>query len=107
MDVSYLQIVTTTPQHAQATQIAEALIEKSLAACVQIEGPIDSIYRWKEAVEREQEWRLSIKTTSKCYEAARELVFQMHAYEQPQWIAFRIESLDIGYQKWIDEQTRS
>ncbi|MEZ6086960.1 MAG: divalent-cation tolerance protein CutA [Pirellulaceae bacterium] len=106
MPDDYYQILTTTATREESAKIAEALIDKQLAACVQIDGPIESIYRWRGAIQREQEWRLRIKTTSDCREAAKRLVFEMHPYEQPQWIVVRIDQLDDGYQRWIDEQTR-
>ena len=73
----YIQVATTTDSKQQAEQIAQTLVEQRLAACVQIAGPIQSVYRWQGNIEQAEEWHCTIKTRrsnfeniAKCYDAA-------------------------------------
>lgn len=100
----YLQIITTTASEADAEKIAAALVDRRLAACVQISGPIQSTYRWRGAVETAQEWRLTIKTRTECYEKVEEAIKSLHPYEVPEIIAVGIVTASGDYLGWIDEQ---
>ena len=60
----YIQVVTTTETKADARTIANAIVEKRLAGCVQIVGPITSTYWWQKEIETAEEWMCVIKTGS-------------------------------------------
>jgi periplasmic divalent cation tolerance protein len=97
-------VFTTVGLMEKAEQIAEALVERRLAACVNIVGPIRSIYRWKGAIERAQEYLLLIKTTS---ERATELAAafaELHAYELPERVELAIEGGSDSYLEWVAAQ---
>ena len=100
----YLQVETTAASVAEAQQIARALVERRLAACVHIAGPIESIYRWQGAIEQSQEWTCTIKTHRDRFEAVAATIREIHAYECPQIIASRIDQLSEDYRNWIDDQ---
>lgn len=101
---NYLQIETTASSAAEAEQIAAALVEGRLAACVHIAGPIQSVYRWQGAVERSEEWTCTIKTRSDRFEAVAAAINEIHSYDCPQLIAFALEQLSEAYGRWMDGQ---
>jgi periplasmic divalent cation tolerance protein len=102
---SYIQISTTTETKEQAQKIAQYLVEAKLAACVQITGPITSIYRWKGKVENAQEWFCLIKTTDDLYNKVEAAIKDLHTYETPEIIAVPIVKGSKEYLNWIYEES--
>ena len=96
-------VLTTTSSQEEGRRIANALVERRLAACVNILPQIDSIYRWKEKVEEAQEFLLLIKTTESAVESLRDAIQELHSYEVPECIVLPIESGSEKYLGWIDE----
>jgi periplasmic divalent cation tolerance protein len=96
-------VLTTTSSQEEARRIANALVERRLAACVNIVSKIDSIYRWKGKVEEAQEFLLLIKTTESAVENLRDAIQELHSYEVPECIIVPIESGSEEYLTWIDE----
>jgi periplasmic divalent cation tolerance protein len=96
-------ILTTASSTEEARKLANALVEKRLAACVNILPKIDSIYRWKDKVEESQEFLLLIKTTQSAVEKVRDAIQELHSYELPECIVLPIETGSEDYLKWIDE----
>jgi periplasmic divalent cation tolerance protein len=103
MGCEYLQVLTTAGSRAEAGAIAAALIERRLAACVQISGPITSIYRWQGAIENAEEWHCLAKTASSHWDAVEAAIRELHSYEQPEIVATPIAAGSAGYLRWIDE----
>lgn len=97
----YVIVMTTCPDDEQATRLAVALVEKKLAACVQL-SHITSIYRWQGAVETGKEVRLAIKARGADYEAIEALILAMHSYETPEVIAIPVVAGSRNYLDWID-----
>jgi periplasmic divalent cation tolerance protein len=100
------QVTTTVATQADAERIAAALVGERLAACVQIVGPIASIYRWQGAVERADEWYCHCKTTRERYPALEARIRQLHPYEIPEIIAVPIVAALPAYLAWIEECVR-
>lgn len=101
------RIVLSTVSNAdEARTIANALVEKQLAACVNIVGPIQSIYRWKGDIEEAQEFLLLIKTIADNVSRLREELTRLHSYEVPECIALGIESGLPAYLEWISESVK-
>lgn len=98
-----LQITTTTPDREMADQIAAALVEQNLAACVQVSGPITSVYRWQGATETSEEWLCVAKTTAEHWLAIETLITTLHPYDTPELIATRIAKASPGYEAWLRE----
>lgn len=104
-EVSLIEVVTTTGKREDAERIAALLVERRLAACAQVSGPIDSYYRWQGKVERDREWRCSIKTTSALYGRVEEAILEVHPYELPQVIALPVLDASSDYARWLEENT--
>jgi len=100
---SFIQITTTTETKEQAENIAQHLVEANLAACVQIIGPITSIYRWKGKVENAQEWLCLIKTRDNLYVKVEDAIKSVHSYETPEIIVVPIIEGSKEYLSWIDK----
>ena len=100
-----IQVVTTTERREDAEKIAGLLVEKRLAACVQIVGPVLSIYRWKENVERAEEWQCHIKTRAGLYDDVEAAIKASHPYETPEIMALPILQGSQEYLAWLHEQT--
>ena len=99
----FLQIITTTDTKELAKQIAETLVEKKIAACVQISGPIISTYEWKGKIENAEEWYCVIKTRKNLYKKVEESIKVLHPYDVPEIIALPILEGNQAYLDWIDE----
>ena len=101
----FVQIVTTTERQEDARRIADLLVEKRLAACVQIAGPVTSVYRWQGKVESAQEWQCQIKTRQALLDDVSEAIREVHPYEVPEIIALPIVAGSRDYLVWLEEQT--
>jgi periplasmic divalent cation tolerance protein len=99
---SFIQISTTTETKKEAQKIAQYLVEQKLAACVQITGPIESTYRWKEKVETTGEWLCLIKTRKNLYKEVKIAIKKLHSYETPEIIALPIVKGSKEYLNWLD-----
>jgi periplasmic divalent cation tolerance protein len=102
----FLQITTAASSHDEADRIAAALVERRLAGCVQIIGPVHSVYRWQGAVEQAEEWLCLIKTSAALLAEVEEAIRSLHSYECPEIIATPIVAGSEGYLAWLGEQTR-
>ena len=102
---SYIQISTTTETKEEAQKIALYLLERKLAACVQLSGPITSIYRWKGKMETANEWLCLIKTREDLFEEVEITIKKLHSYETPEIIATPIIKGSKEYLKWLNKET--
>ena len=96
-----LLVITAAGSEAEANRIAETIIERRLAACVNIVPSIRSIYRWKGAVARDDEWLLLIKTLAAGYDALAAAIRETHSYELPEILAFAVERGEPNYLAWL------
>jgi periplasmic divalent cation tolerance protein len=106
MPAEAIQVVTTTAEKKDAEAIVTAVLEKRLAACVQLSGPIDSSYWWNGRLETAQEWVVTIKTRRDLYAKLEKLLLATHPYDQPEIIATPIVEISPGYLKWLNEQVK-
>ena len=100
----YIQVTTTSDQPETIHSIAEQLVERRLAACVQVSGPITSVYRWQGQVERSEEWMGVIKTTRSRWLEVRDAIRLIHHYETPEIIVTAITDGNPEYLEWISAQ---
>lgn len=99
-------LLSTTSSREEAHAIARALVEGRLAACVNIVGPIESVYRWKGEIEQSQEFLMLIKTTAERFNAVRERLRELHSYEVPELIQLPIENGLPDYLNWIADSVK-
>jgi len=99
-------VTTATGSRAEADRIAEHLVAKRLAACVQV-SPIASCYRWRGAVERADEWLCTIKTRADRFAAVESAVRALHSYDVPELLATRVWAGGADYLAWIASETES
>lgn len=103
---SYIQVMTTVPSKRGAEEIAEILVGKRLAACVQILGPAKSTYRWRGKVEKAGEWICLIKTGKANYKKVEAEIKKVHKYKVPEIVSFSISRGSPAYMEWLGESLR-
>jgi periplasmic divalent cation tolerance protein len=99
-------VLCTAGSEHEARKIANALVDRKLAACVNIIPRIESIYRWQGKVESSREWLLLIKTTAEKFDAVRNAIRELHSYELPECIAITLEDGSYDYLQWIEDSIR-
>lgn len=105
MPVEYQIILNTCPDQDQANRLANVLIDKNLAACVNIVPGLTSIYKWKGKIQTGTEVLLIIKTRSDCYAGIESTIRSQHPYELPEIISVPLENGLKNYLDWIDNAT--
>jgi len=98
---SSLQLVFVTCPAEGAEALAQALVEARVAACVNIVPRVVSVYRWEDAVQREEEALLLIKTPAEGFEALRAAVLERHPYELPEIVAVHADAVHPPYLDWV------
>lgn len=100
---SAVLVLTTIAAAADGTALARTLIDERLAACVNVLPPMISVYRWKGAVEQDQERQLVIKTTRDRVAALEARLRELHAYELPEFLVVGVDHGSEAYLRWIGE----
>jgi periplasmic divalent cation tolerance protein len=103
---SLLLVFSNAPDEDTAQRIAETLVHERLAACVNITGPMQSVYRWHGAVERAQEFGLLIKTSASRFAEMAARLQALHPYEVPEIVALRPPMVLPAYAAWAIAETR-
>ncbi|HEY6303323.1 MAG TPA: divalent-cation tolerance protein CutA [Terriglobales bacterium] len=99
-------VLTTCGSLEEARSIALTLVERQLAACVNIAPQIESVYRWQGKIETAAECLLVIKTTLDAFDRLRDALSALHSYELPECIEIAIEDGSAAYLEWIRESVR-
>lgn len=97
-------VFCTCANEAEASRLAETLVQERLAACVNLLPPVRSIYRWQGQIETALEVLLLIKTNQSRLDALRERILQLHSYDTPEIIALPIVDGLEKYLTWLREQ---
>lgn len=101
----FIQVFTTMDKEEDARKIGGLMVEKKLAACVQILGPISSIYRWKGKVEEAKEWLCIFKSRRGLFQKLEKGIRSGHPYEVPEIVSLPIESGSRDYLNWLRDET--
>ena len=96
-------VLTTAGSQEEAHKIAQSLVEKQLAACVNIVPHIESVYRWQGKVESANEWLLVIKTLDTNFSQVCDQIKKLHSYELPECIKLEISGSSQEYLSWIEK----
>ncbi|MFA5559137.1 MAG: divalent-cation tolerance protein CutA [Methanofastidiosum sp.] len=102
-----LLVISTVPNEDVAYNLSKRLLEKRIAACVNIIKDVNSLYWRKESIGNSIEIILLIKTTDEKYSEVEHLIKENHPYETPEIIALDIKKGFSKYLKWIEDETRS
>lgn len=105
--MSALLVITNLPDRGAAERLADALVAKRLAACVNILAPCRSVYRWQGEVQHDEEHPVLIKTTPERYAQLEAEIRALHPYELPEIIAVPIERGLPDYLAWVAAETSS
>lgn len=97
-------VLSTCASPEDAARIARSLVEKKLAACVNVMPAIRSFYRWQGAIEDDQESLLVIKSSRGLFDQLRVEIEKLHSYEVPEVIAVPIVDGSEGYLEWLDRE---
>jgi periplasmic divalent cation tolerance protein len=100
-----LLVFTNLPDRAAAEQLAQVLVERRLAACVNLMAPCRSVYHWQGATETAEEIPLLIKTTGAQYASLQQTIVDMHPYELPEIIAVPVTRALPAYVAWVAQVT--
>ena len=107
MESTKLLVLTNVPDRATAEKLADLLVDRQLAACVNILAPCRSVYRWKGAVQHDEEHPMLIKTTTERYGALEQALRSGHPYELPEIIAVPIDRGLPAYLDWVAAETKT
>jgi periplasmic divalent cation tolerance protein len=100
----FIQVTTTTETKKDALKIAQVVLEKRLAGCVQVVGPVASMYWWKGHIETAEEWLCVVKSKKEMYKELEWLIQQNHPYDVPEILATSIVAGDPEYLEWLDRE---
>ncbi len=96
-------VLSTAGSQEEASRIANGLVERRLAACVNVVPGVSSTYRWKGAIQTDAEWLLVIKTRADRLDAVKAAVRELHSYEVPEIVMIEVSDADAGYAAWVNE----
>lgn len=102
---NYIQVTTAADSREHAERTADMLVERRLAACVQIVGPIRSVYHWQNKIESAEEFLCYAKTRRALYDRVEAAIRELHPHDEPEIIATEIASGSQGYLDWINRET--
>jgi periplasmic divalent cation tolerance protein len=103
----FLIVFCTCKNEQEALNLANAVIERKLAACVNVLPAVQSIYRWEGKVEISSEHLLLIKTTDERFAALRDAITQIHSYEVPEVMAVPVSDGTEKYLAWVRESVEA
>ena len=98
-------VLTTAGSQEEARKIAHTLVDRRLAACVNVVLQVESIYRWQGKVESASEWLLVIKTQTSAFERVRNTIKELHSYDLPECVMLEVAAGSSEYLNWIAENT--
>ena len=101
--LEYCLVLSTCPNQESAESIAMMLVEKKLAACVNIVPGLISVYEWQGKIEKSQEYLLIAKTKSTAFQAVESAILERHPYELPEIISIPLNNGLANYLSWIDD----
>jgi len=103
--MSVLMVVCSCPDQASAAALAQTLVERRLAACVNLLPPMQSVYRWQGQIEHASEVQLLAKTTALRLPALKDFIVRHHPYEIPEILAFPASDGLPSYLRWVEDET--
>ncbi len=102
-----LVVFVTCATAAEGSRLAEALVRRRLAACVNVSAPVVSYFRWKGKLERAREVLLVMKTTAARFDALRQVILTLHSYDVPEIIGWPMTHAHAPYARWVSDSVRA
>ncbi len=99
-----VQVVTTASSRVEAARLAEELVARRLAGCVQVIGPISSTYHWQGQIETSQEWLCVAKSLRSHYPRLEAAIRELHSYDVPESLAFPAVEGAAEYVQWLQSE---
>lgn len=100
----FIELTTTTATEEEALKLARLLVQQRLASCVQVSGPIQSIYRWQGEICQATEFQCSVKSLAALTERLVRTIRGAHSYDTPQIVVLPVADCDADYAQWWREQ---
>ncbi len=100
----FIQVVTSVACKEDGERLGRLLVAERLAACVQISGPMQSVYRWQGEIEEASEYRVTIKSRTTLFGRLETMLAAHHPYEVPEIIATPLVRCSAPYQQWLEEE---
>jgi periplasmic divalent cation tolerance protein len=98
------QVTTAVDSREEGSRLARVLVERRLAACVQVVGPVESTYWWKGAIETASEWLCVAKTTGEQVDALVAALAAEHSYDVPEIVAVAAARVNDPYLRWVQDE---
>lgn len=98
-------VITNVPDRAVATALAQSLLDRRLAACINIGAPVESIYHWQDRIETGHEVPVVVKTRSALYSNVEDAIRKLHPYDTPEIVAIPVVAGDARYLAWLADET--
>jgi periplasmic divalent cation tolerance protein len=102
LDLTYLIVLVTTASKEEAERIAQNLLDAKLIACANIIGPVTSLFRWSEKLERAEEYAILMKSRTNLFEKVSEAVKARHSYKVPEVLALKVANGSKAYLEWLE-----
>lgn len=99
----YVQVVTTVQRREDAQRLARELVQRRLAGCAQVLGPIESVYHWQGRIETAEEWQVLFKTRRDLYPALDAALGELHPYDVPEILAVPVVEASPAYLDWLEQ----
>ena len=106
ISMAYRIVMSTINNREQAEQLARVLLDSRLVACINIVGPVLSLYHWQDEIARDEEYLLLMKTMTTEEHALIERIQELHPYEVPEIIVLPILDGAPSYLSWLDVSVR-
>ena len=97
-------VTTTFSKKEDALELAKKLLQKRLIACAQLSSPVESLYWWKDTIEQEVEYKLSVKSTESLWDRLKDEINNTHPYDVPEIVATPVVLVNDEYEKWLLEE---
>ena len=107
LEEGLVSVVTALPGRVEAEELARQTVERRLAACVQVSGPVTSVYRWKGTLQTDEEWVCTMKTPECMLEDLVSYILEKHPYDTPEILVSKVDGSSPGYAKWATDETRN
>lgn len=104
-DTEVCVVLVTTPTREEAAALARELVRRHLAACVNVVGPVSSVYEWEGQLRDDPEWLMIVKSSHQRLSALQQFLEEQHSYEVPEVLALSVRSGSARYLEWVLEVT--